>query len=375
MEWLSIRALSFRNLAPDRVSFCPGINVIAGANGQGKTNLLEAVVMVANLRSFQTRFLHKIVCHDEPGFRITGEVSGRRGRMVLEHAVEIGPPVRRELYVNGRAAKPAEYLRLAPVEAISRDDRRLVAGSPQLRRAFLDRFAFFLEPDLFGLLRRYRHLLAQRNAGLRDGRADGEIEVWERPLAAAAAGIVSRRLRATGVLAEDFGPIYRDLAGRDFPMVELRYRSEPWLEPGDEAGLAKQYEERYAVQRARDCQAGFTLVGPHRHDLVFQIAGRAVRDYLSAGQLKVLAAALRLTGLRRMEALRGDTIPVLIDDIDAELDDHVLRRLVRMAGDGRQLFLTSAHAERVPRLARAASWRWMTAGACLGEALGEKMDE
>ena len=111
--------------------------------------------------------------------------------------------------------------------------------------------------------------------------------------------------------------------------------------------LAKKYQTRYHEVRTRDRLAGFTSDGPHRHDLVLRVGGRPVRDVLSSGQAKVVAAALRLAAHAEVERRRGEFIPLVVDDVDAELDRTTLDKLVCHTGTERQLFLSSAHREMV----------------------------
>jgi DNA replication and repair protein RecF len=176
--------------------------------------------------------------------------------------------------------------------------------------------------------------------------ADDELAAWEAPLAAAAARLVARRLRVLESLTPGVLEIYRRTGGEGFPELALKYSGEPWLK-GEKLLeiLEKSYQKRYNETRARDRQAGHTLEGPHRHDLRLLADGRPAREVLSSGQTKVAAAALRLASVVSVEDDRGDRFPVVIDDVDAELDNTVLGRLGRALRDGRQLFLSSARAE------------------------------
>ena len=142
MEILKLEVRSFRHLAHAEFSFGHSTNVVLGPNGAGKTSLLEALVVLGNLRSFRTTSLRRAVRHGESTFRLAGTVSiaGREHR--LEEVVEVGPPVSRTLSVDGAEADVQSYLQTLPVFAITGHDRELVVGSPDGRRALLDRFAF-----------------------------------------------------------------------------------------------------------------------------------------------------------------------------------------------------------------------------------------
>lgn len=344
MELVCLTASSFRNLAQSEVCLNPRLNLVIGDNGEGKSNLLEAVVMLGNLRSFRASSLRPVPAHGSKMFHLEGKLRDRSGSWQLAQQVDVGPPVVRRLTLNGAPVATAEYLRVFPVFAISSEDRELVAGPPAARRSFLDHFTFLLQPPLFAELRSYRNLLKQRNAILAREATVTELQAWETQLAAAAARVVCRRTRAVRRLRARFDEVYAALRSSGFPDVTLSYRGDGVdQEEQDEAGLVELYETRYSETRARDRELGFTSIGPHRHDLRVRASRRLARDVLSAGQTKVVASALRLAALEQVEEERGERLAVVVDDIDAELDSRVLSRLVGHLGAERQLFLSSAH--------------------------------
>jgi DNA replication and repair protein RecF len=348
---VELKATGFRNLVSEPVTWCPGSNLLYGANGQGKTSLLEAVAVLGNLRSFRTPSLRQVVGHGGDGFVLEGRIETMSGLVRLSQRVSCTVPIRRELEVSGGAASAAHYLQVLPIVALSRDDRDLVAGPPEGRRSFLDRFTFLLEPALFDELRGYRRLLRQRNAALADQLSDAEIEIWEPMLAAAAAVIVDRRRRACDRLRVGFRSIYAELRRQDFPEVDLSYRGEALLDEAESMSEVEEfYRKRYNETRPRDRRKGFTGDGPHRHDVGLRADDKIVRHTLSSGQTKVVAAALRFASLQQVERERGELLPVIIDDVDAELDPTVLGHLIRHVGGNRQLFLSSADGAVAPDL-------------------------
>ena len=351
MELIDLSVRDFRNLSSQRIEFCGATNAILGANGAGKTSLLEAMVVLGNLRSFRTTSLRRAVSHNENSFRLVGTVStgGRTHR--LEQVVEMGSPVARTLRVDGVTEDVERYLQLFPVFAITAQDRELVAGGPEGRRSLLDRFVFLMQPTHFDQLRSYRRLLRQRNAALVGRSSDAEIEAWEAPLATAAAAVIEAREKGAAILAERFEEVWKELSRGDLSKITIEYRSEAWSRPSEGAKKVEDlYRQRYNETRMRDRQMGFTVDGPHRHDLSLKTAGRGVRYVLSSGQTKGVAAALRLASLAQVERERNERFPVIVDDVDAELDDAALTLLVQHLGNERQLFLSST-SERVAELA------------------------
>jgi len=351
VELIDLSARNFRNLSGQVFAFGEATNAIVGPNGAGKTSLLEAMVVLGNLRSFRTTTLRRAVRHNENSFRLVGTVStgGRTHR--LEQVVEMGSLVTRTLRVDGVTADVERYLQLFPVFAITAQDRELVAGGPEGRRSMLDRFVFLLKPAHLDQLRSYRRLLRQRNAALVGQSSDAEIEAWEAPLAAAAAAVIEARKTATAILAAWFAEEWKELSRGDLTKIDIEYRSEAWSRPSHGAKKVEDlYRERYNETRTRDRQMGFTVDGPHRHDLSLKTAGRSVRHVLSSGQTKRVAAALRLATLAHVEKERNEHFPVIVDDVDAELDGAALTLLVQRLGNERQLFLSST-SERVAELA------------------------
>jgi len=361
-----ISVQSFRNLEDASYSFGDVVNVLLGANGAGKTSLLEALVILGNLRSFRTANLRKVVRHGENVFRLSGTIKGSQRTHRLEQIVEVGPPLSRTLRIDGAVVSVEKYLQLVPIFAITSHDRELVTGAPDGRRAFLDRFAFLQRPQYLEELRGYRRLLRQRNAALTGRGSEEEIDAWENPLAAAAARVVEARHAGAGQLAALFADMWKDLSSRGTPAVTIEYRIEPWIEAFEEVEKVEEsYRRRYNETRTRDRQMGFTVDGPHRHDLSLKTDGRSVRHVLSTGQIKGVAAALRLASLTRVERERNEHLPLIVDDVDAELDGGALTLLVQRLGKQRQLFLSSTN-EHVAELAGPQGCRiWLENGSCV----------
>ncbi len=372
-ELVRLTAWSFRNLSAEPVLFDRGVNLVLGHNGEGKSNLLEAISILGNLRSFRMPRLGPLVQHGLSAFRLEGEVRTDTGSCRLRQVVEIGPPLRRSLSINGAATVSSSYLQVLPVVALSRIDQELVSGSPEGRRAFLDRFTFLVEPAHYDDLVSYRQALRQRNAALGFEPGDSQLSAWDEQLATAAARVVTRRLRSAARIRSTCLEMYERLRGSHFPNVEVSYRVDSWLQgvlENDGEGInpdaiAHGYRERFLAVRERDLRRGHTGDGPHRHDLLLVAEKRPAREVLSSGQTKVLAAALRLAALQQVESSRDESLPVIIDDVDAELDGEALLRLIDLLGEQRQLFFSSAHDEMVASRLSPSARLLMNRGACI----------
>lgn len=372
---VELRATGFRNLKAETVTWGRRTNLVVGGNGEGKTNLLESVAVLGNLRSFRASSMRRVVTSGHTEFLLEARVATANGAVNLVQHVIPGPPVKRMLEVAGAPASVPQYLQFFPVFALSGADRDLVSGPPGVRRAFIDRFSFLLESSFFDELRDFRRTLRQRNACLTAEVDDGEMEAWESRLAATAAKVVDRRRRTCDRLAAGFAEQYDMVRRKGFPELAVAYRGERELkEAEDVSEVEDYYQKRYTETRARDRRTGFTGEGPHRHDLGLRADGRSVRHMLSSGQTKVVAAALRLASLRQIERERGEHLPVIIDDVDAELDAVVLSRLFTHLEGERQLFLSSADGGVFEELTTSSSRLEIHRGAVVGMA-GERTDE
>lgn len=352
MQLIALSTVNFRNLAAGPIRWRAGVNLIVGDNGQGKSNLLEALTVLGNLRSFRGAGWGAMVRHGSAGCDLAGEVRGAVGPLTrIEQTVLLTRPLERRFRMDGQPVGAADYLWVCPVFAVSSSDADLVTGPPRVRRSFLDRFAFLLDAHTLAEARRYRRALAQRNAALRAGTRDQPLAAWEEALAGAAARLVERRRATAERLRDAFAPVYDTCRGVRFPDVELGYQTEGWLDAdASPQTLEESYRKRYNATRARDRRAGYTTEGPHRHDLLLRTDGRPAREVLSSGQTKIVATALRLATVTAVEEERGEQFPVVIDDVDAELDSTILARLSVWLRSGRQVFLSTARPEAVTPL-------------------------
>lgn len=362
MELKKLATWQFRNLEEASVELAPGVNLIFGSNGQGKTNFLEAMAVVGNVRSFRTASVRRMVRHGCGVFRVEAWVEQRNGTTHLRQIVQCKTKVNRRFEINGVSVPLTTYLRQFPVFTLSSGDAELVTGPPEQRRAFIDRMAFFIDARHLEDLTTFRSSLRQRNAVLIDQRPAAEMDLWEDALARAAAVVVVRRLSVIDQWKNAFLSKYELLRGQGFPDIRIDYRRESGLDVSNQEKVAEYYRRRYNENRVRDSRAGFTLDGPHRHDLVLKAGDHHVRDVLSAGQVKIVAAALWLSNLAEVEERRNELLPVLVDDADAELDDRVFGKLVETLGHSRQVIMTSAHDRGIVDIIPAATWWSMSEG-------------
>ena len=374
----SLKAIGYRNLVDETVRLVPGRNLFLGGNGQGKTNLLEAITVLATLRSFRTPHLRRVVRHGERRFVLRGTVATESGRTVLAQEVSFEPSLQRKLLVDGKRAPVAAYIDVLRVEVLTGRREDIVWGEPRIRRAFIDRLAFQLKPRVFEILRTYRKVLTQRNASLQRMGSSGEAVVWDQQLAAAAAEVVIERRRALEMLRVPFESMIDEVGLKRIPGVKIRYRGESWLpDEYSKALLAEKYEMMYHSARERDGRLGFTGYGPHRHDVALTVDGRTAAESLSSGQGKLVAALLRLAAVELVEQVRPSGGPgiVVMDDVDSELDREASAALLERVGTGRQVILSSPRATEAQDQLMADAVFWVREGAVLHEADGETLHD
>jgi DNA replication and repair protein RecF len=350
-----LELVEFRNHDALVVELPAGVSVLAGANGVGKTNLLEAIGYLATLGSHRVGQDASLVRAgaDAALIRAAAIREGRRVQVDVE--IRPGSGVRGR--VNGAAVPRArDVLGVVRATMFAPEDLGLVRGDPEERRRFLDVLATQRLPRYLGSRQDYDRVLRQRNTLLRTagGRlpaaALATLDVWDEKLATAGAEIWAERLRLVAALTPLVIRAYQQLAARD-DLVEATYVSSLGgtgeLDP-DPAKLGQALRERLLADRPREVERGITLSGPHRDDLALALRALPARTHASQGEAWSLALALRL-GAHRLLADEGEEPVLLLDDVFAELDQRRRGRVAEVASAAEQALVTAAVAEELPR--------------------------
>jgi DNA replication and repair protein RecF len=326
-----IQALEFRSYRT--LSWTPAarLNILSGANAQGKTNLLEALAVLLTGRSFRTPRLGEIARWGAAAASVAGELIRASATRTLRRTIQRLPDG--TWHVSGEGCEWARAI------AFGWQDLEIVNGAPAARRSFIDGFAARLYPSHLAALLRYRQIVARRNRLLQAREAGAgaaaRLAPWDEQLAATGMEMIDRRRRAAAALQTELSRVYPALAGAGHK-VEIGYRTALGEASGPAALLAA-LERTRAEERRR----GLTLVGPHRDDLAIEIDGTAARAFGSRGQQRLLALALRLAEVVPVTEAAG-TVPILIlDDALSELDPEVRGRVLGELGGAEQVFLTS----------------------------------
>ena len=339
----------FRNYESAEVALAPGLTVVAGANGAGKTNLLEALYFGCTGRSPRTSNERELVRRGGEGVaRVVVELADADG----SHRIEVGfhPGEAKHMRVDGSAVDSLAAVESRPLVSVFLPERlELVKGAPAARRAHLDQVVAALWPGRAETRTAYSRALAQRNAlvaRIRAGAAGpAALDAWDAELARHGIRLMADRTEAVDGLR----PLYADLGVRlGLPgTAELRYR------PRSPATDAEELAAELAERRAADIERGFTAHGPHRDELQLLLEGASLRAYGSQGQQRAALLAL-LFAERTLLAERRARLPLmLLDDVMSELDAERRELLADLLRAGGQSVITTTEPEHVPGAALA----------------------
>jgi DNA replication and repair protein RecF len=348
----------FRSYPAVEVEIGPGVTSFVGRNGQGKTNLVEAIDYLSSLASHRVSADGPLVRQGADQAVVRAAVVRDERRAVLE--IEINPGRSNRARINrSPLPKARELLGLVRTVVFSPEDLALVKGDPAERRRFADDLLVQLSPRYAGTRSDYDRVLRQRNSLLktagaaRRGGASAEsalstLAVWDQRLVELGAEIMRRRARLVEDLTPLVGKAYEAVArGAHRDDAVVAYRPSFEVQPEDAGSLEDQLLGAVEARRRDELDRGLSLVGPHRDDLVLTLGELPVKGYASHGESWSFALALRLASYDLLRAGGDDPILVL-DDVFAELDAGRRAQLADLVADAEQVLITAAVAEDVP---------------------------
>jgi DNA replication and repair protein RecF len=333
------------------------VNVLIGRNGQGKTNVAEALGYLATLGSHRVASEQPLVRHGAAHAIVRGAVERDERRLLLE--VEIMPGKSNRARINKSPLPRArELLGVLRTVVFAPEDLSMVRGDPDGRRAFLDQLMVLRTPRFAGVKADYYKAVKQRNALLKSlSRTRGQFDpstlaVWNDHLVDLGSELLEGRLLLVRELRDPVQTAYRDLAPSDGE-VGLDYRAS-WFERSpledmcERADIASALREALEAVERDEQQRGITLVGPHRDDLVLLLGDHPAKGYASHGESWSIVLALRLASFALLSA-DGDDPVLILDDVFAELDTTRRDRLAEMVVGAEQVLVTAAVAEDIPK--------------------------
>lgn len=348
VDWIALR--NFRSYDSLDWEPDPGVNLLLGANGAGKTNLLEAIAYLATLRSFRSVPDSGLIGDGEEAAVIRAAVSsGERDRLIEIELARVGP--RRTQVDKSRLQKTADLLGVLRVIAFLPEDLDMVKRGPAHRRDVLDNVAVQLWPAAHHDQMELERAIRQRNAFLKAGtRDDTTLSVWDARLAQSGGRVMSRRARVIEILNPQLELAYGDIAGGSERAV-IGYVSSWGGEIGPESSTAQfttWIQEALERSRRGDYERRMTTVGPHRDEPVFLLDGSDTRTHGSQGEQRTMALAVKLAAHRAVADTTGEPPILLLDDVFSELDAERSAALAKTLPPETQTLITSARPEDVP---------------------------
>lgn len=368
MHVTHLSLVDFRNYGRAEVELAPGTVLFVGRNGQGKTNLVEAIGYASTVSSHRVSTDQALVRFGAEAAIVRMRVQHEDRALVVE--VQINRTGANKAQVNRGAIRVRELPRYFSSVLFAPEDLALVRGEPSGRRAFLDTLVVQRTPRFAGVMADYDRVLRQRNSLLKSARASRipadaltTLDVWDDRLVELGTELMIARHELVSALRPFIGQAYRAVAGDDHAVrvgLQVSIDGESGIPSFDADAplevdvVRERFRAAVAARRRAELDRAVTLVGPHRDDLVLELNGLPARGYASHGESWSFALALKLASAQvlRAEAVAGDPVLVL-DDVFAELDEGRRERLADAVGDFEQVLITAAVGGDVPARLRA----------------------
>lgn len=341
----------------------PGVTILKGRNGLGKTNLVEAIEVLSTGTSHRVSSSLPLVERGQSKATVRARVQD--GEDSTDYELTIAAKGAKRGRINGG---PSLYMRdvvgKVPCVTFSPDDQRMVSGEPSVRRSFLDEAGALLDPDYFRSRQNFAHIAQQRSALLKQLLKQGNqgsdqrnavlsgLEIWTGQFIQAGVDLTRRRMSLVAALAGPFQTLYADLAGSG-QAADLDYvpsldevREQDGSESAVEEAISRHFQRIYPGEVAR----GTNLIGPQRDDLVFGLNGMPAREFASNGEMWTLALALRLALFQVIVQTKQVRPIVVLDDVFAQLDEARRSQILAFAGNQDQVLITVAADGDIPSL-------------------------
>ena len=361
--WLrSLQLTGYRNYEQLSAEFPAGPVLIIGENGEGKTNLVEAIGYLSTLESHRVSGYQALIQKHQVSSQLSAKVS-HQGRDLMV-GIELNKDSPNRFFLNGsQRKKTSEILGLIRTVTFAPEDLDLIRRDPSDRRAFMDSSLMQLKPRLAGVKSDYDRVLKQRNALLKSARSAknpdlGTLDIWNDQLVALGTELTIERLNLVAQLEPLIKDFYAKLSASK-EEVRLRLVSAVGAEEGenfadiesDAKAYSNDFYQRLETLRDREIERGITLAGPHRDELVIEKGGLLAKSHASQGEAWSLALGLKLAlgSVSRKNSDLGDPI-LLLDDVFAVLDKGRRQRLLEFVTDYEQVFITAADQAMAPQL-------------------------
>ena len=365
-----VKLTNFRNYESADIDFSPGVNLIYGPNGQGKTNLVEALNFFAGLDSHRVAGHAPLIKQGESTAIISLELSHEDRDLLLEYEINADSSNRARLN-RSEVSKPKDILGYLNSVIFAPEDLDIVKRDPSNRRAFLDQLIVQFNPRMHGVYADYDRVLKQRNTLLKSARATGTkgdglstLDAWDQALVKNGTEIIAARVAIAEKLSPTLVANYQNIAKtNNKPNMFTRssvvesskldqddLETQDALETTNKEEIALLFQKKLSLMRPKELERGITLVGPHRDDLQLNLGSLPAKGYASHGESWSYALSLKLASLEilKQESKLGDPI-LILDDVFAELDKDRREKLSDLVQQNEQVLITAAVIEDVPQ--------------------------
>jgi DNA replication and repair protein RecF len=335
----SIRLQQFRNYSDDSFEFEPGVNIIVGPNGSGKTNLLEAILTISIGKSYRVRD-QDLIQFQKPWARLDANNDGENRTIKL---VQESTRAKKSYVFDDKEYKLLTRNHIVPIVLFEPDHLQLLHGQPELRRNFLDDLLEQTVPGFITTRKHYRRVLSQRNALLKSFKkpSKDQLFVWNLRLSELGGSVVKYRMELVESIAKKLPDLYQNIAGSKSTEVTIKYQSKI-PHASYETTLLKALEDYYE----RDIERGFTSLGPHRDDFMILFNDHPASEAASRGEVRTALLALKIYELELLEKTHSKKPILLLDDVFSELDGKRRHALAGFLKD-HQTFITTTDADLV----------------------------
>lgn len=337
----NLRIENFRNFNFESVEFSDKVNIFYGKNGQGKTNLLEAVNYFTNGKSCRNNMKEKdVVKFGEAGFSLAAEFELKKeGQPVRNIYEKIDFKSKKSIYINGQPIeKLSDILGLVDTVLFMPGDLNYVLGAPADRRSYVDSFLSKNRPGYFKLLSSYIYVLKQKNNILKEHRESEQLSIYNEKLCEYGAKICEIRDNFIKVFSEYVSKIYSDISEHN-ENVEFIYKP----------SIEKYFEKDAFISalnenREKELILGTSLKGPHRDDIIINMSGKLAKFFASQGQLRSIVLAMKIAEAEIIKDTKGEYPIILLDDVFSELDSQRREFLLKNL-EGKQVIITLTNAD------------------------------
>jgi len=333
MKIKRLKLINWRNYYDEQAYWDDSVNIIYGANAQGKTNLLEAISYLSLASSFRAATEAELINRDKQYFFLEADICSMiQGKLTISAAMDRSK--KRKWVINNQPRQRlVDIVGIFHTVVFSPEDIYLVKGGPEMRRRWLNRQISQLDPEYCRMLLTYNHILRQRNACLRReyrGAEEETLAIWDRQLIEYGSKISLRRRHIVAELLSLAGKLHEELSGGE--NLQLRYQSA--VAGKEEFTDLSEFEELFKMELVRHAQTerirGNTLVGPHRDDIKIFINNSDAREFASQGQQRTLAVSLKLAEVELAFTKKREYPVLLLDDVLSELDEKRQKRILEL---------------------------------------------